>query len=155
MMMASQIQKRLRGTLTATLLVAALVAAAPSAMAARATTSTSNPGSVFYVPINRSELITTKSDMAEVVITDPDVANVLVHGKRKVSVIGLQVGQTTLRIFDANHKLIRSTDVYVTYDLPAVLAGGVPQAPSSSRALVTTRERAKIIACIVAPNCRS
>jgi pilus assembly protein CpaC len=120
MMMASQIQKRLRGTLTATLLVAALVAAAPSAMAARATTSTSNPGSVFYVPINRSELITTKSDMAEVVITDPDVANVLVHGKRKVSVIGLQVGQTTLRIFDANHKLIRSTDVYVTYDLPAV-----------------------------------
>jgi len=74
----------------------------------------------FYVPINRSELITTKSDMAEVVITDPEVANVLVHGKRKVSVIGLAVGQTTLRIFDANHKLIRSTDVVVTYDLPAV-----------------------------------
>jgi pilus assembly protein CpaC len=35
-------------------------------------------------------------------------------------VIGLAVGQTTLRIFDANRKLIRSTDVYVTYDLPAV-----------------------------------
>lgn len=77
-------------------------------------------GSIFYVPINRSELITTKTDMAEVVITDPEVANVLVHGKRKVSVIGLQVGQTTLRIFDANHKLIRSMDVAVTYDLPAV-----------------------------------
>lgn len=77
-------------------------------------------GSLFYVPINRAELITTKTDMAEVVITDPDVANVLVHGKRKVSVIGIAVGQTTLRIFDANHKLIRSTDVYVTYDLPAV-----------------------------------
>jgi pilus assembly protein CpaC len=76
--------------------------------------------SSFYVPINRSELITTKTDMAEVVITDPEVANVLVHGKRKVSVIGLAVGQTTLRIFDANRKLIRSTDVYVTYDLPAV-----------------------------------
>ena len=89
------------------------------ALAARAAT-TSAAGSAFYVPINRSELISTKADMAEVVITDPDVANVLVHGKRKVSVIGLEVGQTTLRIFDANHKLIRSTDVYVTYDLPAV-----------------------------------
>jgi pilus assembly protein CpaC len=79
-----------------------------------------NAGSVFYVPINRSELISTKTDMAEVVITDPEVANVLVHGKRKVSVIGVAVGQTTLRIFDANHRLIRSTDVVVTYDLPAV-----------------------------------
>lgn len=86
---------------------------APSVHAASA-------GSIFYVPINRSELITTRTDMAEVVITDPEVANVLVHGKRKVSVIGLQVGQTTLRIFDANHKLIRSMDVAVTYDLPAV-----------------------------------
>lgn len=90
-----------------------MAAQAPQAHAASA-------GAIFYVPINRSELITTKTDMAEVVITDPEVANVLVHGKRKVSVIGLQVGQTTLRIFDANHKLIRSMDVAVTYDLPAV-----------------------------------
>lgn len=80
----------------------------------------SGSGPIFYVPINRSELISTASDMAEVVVTDPEVANVLVHGKRKVSVIGLQVGQTTLRIFDANRKLIRDVDVFVTYDLPAV-----------------------------------
>ncbi|MDX2096100.1 MAG: type II and III secretion system protein family protein [Alphaproteobacteria bacterium] len=109
-------RRPVRLALTA-LLVSGMVA--PAQAAARAT-SGSNAGSVFYVPINRSELITTKNDMAEVVITDPEVANVLVHGKRKVSIIGLQVGQTTLRIFDANHKLIRSTDVYVTYDLPAV-----------------------------------
>lgn len=103
--------------LALTLLVAApLAVLAPlEALAAR-----SKATGAFYVPINRSELITTKTDMAEVVITDPDVANVLVHGKRKVSVIGLAVGQTTLRIFDANRKLIRSTNVYVTYDLPAV-----------------------------------
>ena len=99
--------------------VMALMMAAPAAQAARAAASAAS-GSVFYVPINRSELITTKTDMAEVVITDPEVANVLVHGKRKVSVIGLQVGQTTLRIFDANHKIVRSMDVVVTYDLPAV-----------------------------------
>jgi pilus assembly protein CpaC len=80
----------------------------------------SGSGPIFYVPVNRSELISTASDMAEVVVTDPEVANVLVHGKRKVSVIGLQVGQTTLRIFDANRKLIRDVDVFVTYDLPAV-----------------------------------
>lgn len=82
--------------------------------------SASGSGGIFYVPINRSELITTNADMAEVVVTDPAVANVLVHGKHKVSVIGVQIGQTTLRIFDADHKLLRNVDVYVTYDLPAV-----------------------------------
>lgn len=76
--------------------------------------------STFYVPINRSELVTTSSDMSEVIVTDPDVADVYVHGKRKVSVIGKQIGQTTLRAFDADHKLIRSLDISVTYDLPAV-----------------------------------
>lgn len=76
--------------------------------------------SVFYVPLNRSELVSTTSDMSEVIVTDPEVADVFVHGKRKVSVIGKQIGTTTLRAFDANHKLIRSMDVTVTYDLPAV-----------------------------------
>ena len=88
------------------------------AVPASAATSTSNP--VFYVPLNRAELVTTKDDMGEVIITDPDVSDVYVHGKRKVSVIGKRIGQTTLRIFDTSHNLIRSMDVYVVYDLPAV-----------------------------------
>ena len=74
----------------------------------------------FYVPLNRSELFTTNVDMGEVIVTDPEVANIVVHGKRRISVIGKQIGQTTLRAFDAKHNLIRSMDVSVTYDLPAV-----------------------------------
>ena len=74
----------------------------------------------FYVPINRSELVTTSSDMGEVIVADPDVADVFVHGKRKISLIGKSIGQTSLRVFDNDHKLIRSMDVSVTYDLPAV-----------------------------------
>ncbi len=76
--------------------------------------------STFYVPINRSELITTGSNMGEVIITDPEVADVYVHGRNKVSVIGKQIGQTTLRIFDGDSKLLREVDVVVTYDLPAI-----------------------------------
>jgi pilus assembly protein CpaC len=93
-------------------LLAAMVAGLPAAYAASA--------SVFYVPLNRSELFTTSVDMGEVIVTDPEVANIVVHGKRRVSVIGKQIGQTTLRAFDAKHNLIRSMDVSVTYDLPAV-----------------------------------
>lgn len=74
----------------------------------------------FYVPLNRSELITTPSDMGEVIITDPDVADVYVHGKNKISVIGKAIGSTTLRVFSPNNALLRSMDVVVTYDLPAI-----------------------------------
>lgn len=77
------------------------------------------PGT-FYVPINRSELLTTSVDMGEVIIADPDVADVYVHGKNKVSVIGKRIGQTTLRVFDNKSRLIRGVDVYVVYDLPAI-----------------------------------
>ncbi len=79
----------------------------------------SRPGT-FYVPINRSELLTTSVDMGEVIIADPEVADVYVHGKNKVSVIGKQIGKTTLRVFDQKSRLIRGVDVYVVYDLPAI-----------------------------------
>lgn len=88
-----------------------VVGAAQSAYAAAAT---------FYVPINRSELVTTSSDMGEVIVADPEVADVFVHGKRKISVLGKSIGQTSLRVFDGQHQLIRSMDISVTYDLPAV-----------------------------------
>jgi pilus assembly protein CpaC len=85
--------------------------------AARASAESS---STFYVPLNRSELVSTNTDMGEVIITDPEVADVFVHGKRKISVIGKEIGQTSMRVFDVDHKLIRSMNVSVTYDLPAL-----------------------------------
>ncbi len=95
-----------------------LIVGAFTAAEAKAASQAATP--VFYVPLNRAELITSKTDMGEVIITDPEVADVYVHGKRRVSVIGKQIGQTTLRIFDNSRNIIRSVDVYVTYDLPAV-----------------------------------
>lgn len=108
--------KRIIGvrTLIAILAIAGtlLLAYAPDSHAAKDKT--------FYVPINRSELITTSSNMGEVIITDPEVADVYVHGRNKVSVIGKQIGQTTLRIFDSSNNPLREVDVVVTYDLPAI-----------------------------------
>ncbi len=106
--MNSMIQKRIRFGLVA------------AAAALLSLTVQAAPASNFYVPINRSELITTNSDISEVIVADPDVANVVVHGKRKVSVLGVNIGQTSVRILDTNSKVIRATDVVVTYDLPAI-----------------------------------
>lgn len=108
------IRMSVRRSFLVTMLALGLTTA--QAVAAPAATSSGT----FYVPINRSELISTNTDIAEVIVADPEVANVVVHGKRKVSVLGVNIGQTSLRIFDGKHNLIRTSDVYVTYDLPAL-----------------------------------
>ena len=77
-------------------------------------------GSAFYVPVGRSELMTTSVPMGEVIVANPEVADIYVHGRNKVSVIGKAVGTTSIRVFDQKSRLLRSSDVVVTYDLPAI-----------------------------------
>lgn len=77
-------------------------------------------GSAFYVPVGRSELMTTAVPMGEVIVANPDIADVYVHGRNKVSVIGKSVGTTSIRVFDQKSRMLRSSDVVVTYDLPAI-----------------------------------
>lgn len=72
------------------------------------------------VPISRAELIEVPVEMGEVIVADPRIADVYVHGKNKVSIIGKTLGITTVRVFDAEGKLIRSVEVTVGYDLPAI-----------------------------------
>ena len=72
------------------------------------------------VPVNRAELITTAKDMAEVMIANPDIADIHVHSPNKLSIIGKQIGRTSLKIFDKDGNVLREADVFVSYDLPAI-----------------------------------
>ena len=72
------------------------------------------------VPVNRAELLTTAKDMSEVMIANPDIADIHVHGANKLSIIGKQIGRTSLKIFDKDGNLLRDADVFVSYDLPAI-----------------------------------
>lgn len=72
------------------------------------------------IPVGRSQLVSMNADMGEVIVANPEVADVYVHGKRKLSVIGKALGRTTIRVFDADHAVIKSMDVTVGYDLPAI-----------------------------------
>lgn len=76
--------------------------------------------SQLSIPVGRSELVTTTAEMGEVIVADPEVADIYVHGKNKVSVIGKGLGITNVRLFDGNNNLIRELIVQVTYDLPAI-----------------------------------
>ena len=74
----------------------------------------------FFVPINRSEVISVSAQLGEVIVANPEVADIYVHGKDKVSVIGKSLGSTTVRLFNEENKMVKEVDVYVTYDLPAI-----------------------------------
>lgn len=74
----------------------------------------------IVVPVNRSEIISVSSDIAEVIVANPDVADVFVHGQRKVSVVGKSIGTTSLRILDAESNVLRTLSIRVGYDLPAI-----------------------------------
>jgi pilus assembly protein CpaC len=76
--------------------------------------------SEVVVPLNRSELMTLPEDVSEVAIADPNIADVVVHGSTRVSVVGKKIGRTSLRIFNEEGQLIKDTEVLVSYDLPAI-----------------------------------
>ena len=79
----------------------------------------SEVGGVF-VPMSRAELIVLPSDMSEILIADPSIADVHVVGSKRVAFIGKAIGRTNAKIFDKNNNVIRQFDVVVGYDLPAI-----------------------------------
>ncbi len=72
------------------------------------------------IAVNRAELVSLEKDMAEVIVANPEIADVQNHGKNKLSVIGKKMGDTTVRAFDVSGNLIGTYQVKVGYDLPAI-----------------------------------
>lgn len=70
------------------------------------------------IPVSRSELLTFKQDVKEVVVADPNIADVVVHGTTRVSIVGKAIGRTNVRVFDTKGRLIADTVVSVTLDVP-------------------------------------
>ncbi|MBI1274739.1 hypothetical protein GC177_02060 [bacterium] len=72
------------------------------------------------VPMHRSELLVLPEDVEEVAVADPNVADVAVHGSRRISVIGKELGKTDLRVFDGKGNLLIESAVNVTYDVAEI-----------------------------------
>ena len=77
-------------------------------------------GTNLVIPMGRSELVSLPRKVSEVAVANPNVADVYVHGRKKFSVVGVTVGETTIRAFDDNHNLIREINVAISYDLPSI-----------------------------------
>lgn len=120
------------------------------------------PGSVF-VPANRSTLVHLSAPAGEVLVSNPQIADVHVHNATHLTIIARRQGRTNLRIMGKDGTLSRELDVVVGYDLPTLrkalknflpnehisvemvntsvaLTGQVSSAAAADKALQITRE---------------
>ncbi len=74
----------------------------------------------LFLPVNRSSLVVMPSPAKEIVIANPDIADVHVNNSKTLTVIGKNAGSTNVRIFDETGKILQTLDVTVGYDLPAI-----------------------------------
>jgi pilus assembly protein CpaC len=105
----------IRKKITKTFMLAALACTVFSYPAANAQDSAS-----LLVPVHRSSLINVSQPMSEVMIADPDIADVHVHNSTNLTVVGKSIGRTNLRVFDKEGKVERDVEIIVGYDLPAI-----------------------------------
>jgi len=95
-----------------------LCACALSSFTAYAPAAYANSG--LFLPLNRSSLVEMPDAVKEIVIANPDIADVHVNSSKNLTFIGKNVGNTNIRIFDDAGKLVKTLDVNVGYDLPAI-----------------------------------
>lgn len=116
------------GLLAAAPLLLALVAAGPLADTARAQGSTSTPVLTIGVSdaavsrrvdltMGRSLIVDLPRDAKEVFVANPAVANAVVRSTRKVFVIGMAEGATSIFVMDAEGRQIAALDVVIAREL--------------------------------------
>jgi pilus assembly protein CpaC len=83
----------------------------------------SDAGSSFVsLGIGKSLVIDLPGDVKDVLVADPKIANAVVRSARRVYLIGVTVGQTSVFFFDAQGRQLAGYDVAVTRDLNGVRA---------------------------------
>ena len=82
----------------------------------------SSDANAGFVPlqINKSIAIDLPSDVADVLVTNPDIVNVVVRTKTRAYVIAKGLGMTNVYFYDANRMQIGALDIAVeSYPIPA------------------------------------
>ncbi len=72
--------------------------------------------------IGKSVAIDLPADIKDVLVADPKIANAVIRSSRRVYMIGVAIGQTSIFFFGADGKQIAGFDIAVTRDLNGVRA---------------------------------
>jgi pilus assembly protein CpaC len=131
---------RTRAALTGGTLVLALAAAAQLALGTMASApaqareielTADRSSATVKISIGKSEGVRTEGSFAEVIVSDPDVADAIPLTDRSLSILGKKIGNARVSVYGEGKKLVGVFDVEVSYDtsrLGAELAQRFPQA---------------------------
>ena len=71
----------------------------------------------FVVPINKSQLLRLDQPVADLLVGNPEIADVLAITNRSIYILGKQLGSTSLTIYGPKKALIAVLDLVVSHDV--------------------------------------
>jgi pilus assembly protein CpaC len=111
----------------AALAAALLAAAAPTAPSAQAQEPEQPHGrivaenvartSAVMVTVGKSQDVRTERSFADVMVSDPSVADVSPLTDHSLSILGKKIGATRITVYDHDHQPVQIFDITVSYDL--------------------------------------
>lgn len=99
---------------------------------AQAFTDELAPTRAVSVPKNKSVAFRLTSNAAEVVVTQPEVAQIVANTDRSVYLRGVEMGSTNILVYDRNHRLVEVIDVNVGFDAASAQAEITRALPNES-----------------------
>jgi pilus assembly protein CpaC len=97
--------------------------------------------SQVLVPLGKSENIRTSAAFLDVVVGDPDVADVMPLTDRTVSVLGRKVGLTRISLYGEGKQLVGVFDIEVSHDTNAIAGAIRAQYPDAKIRVGTVNGR--------------
>lgn len=79
------------------------------------------PGPV-YITLGKAELIDVDGDIADVLVANPSIIDVMAVQSNRLYIVGLTIGDTNIIALDADGNVIKKMDIHVKYDLKAIQA---------------------------------
>ncbi|TAL82611.1 MAG: type II and III secretion system protein family protein [Beijerinckiaceae bacterium] len=109
----------------------------------RPTIESASPGEVRRISmgVGKSVIVDLPQDASEIFVGNPKIANAVVRSARKLYVIGMADGQTTVFALDAHGRQIAALEISIGRDvgeLQQVLKAALPRAAISARTINDT-----------------
>ena len=76
----------------------------------------------FVVPLNKSQVLKVDQPFTELLIGNPEIADVVALTNQSVYVLGKQLGTTNLTIYGPRRQLLAVLDLVVSYDIESLKA---------------------------------
>jgi pilus assembly protein CpaC len=97
--------------------------------------------SQVLVPLGKSENIRTSAAFLDVVVGDPEIADVMPLTNQTLSVLGRKVGLTRISVYGENKQLVGVMDIEVSHDTNAIAAAIRAQYPEAKVRVSTVNGR--------------